>query len=121
MSTISQPPYDPQALSDGTVDWLDSLDDALLSHGPQYVRQLLRNLQIHAQKQGVVLPVTSQTPYLNTIPKDREPPYPGNREIERRIKSIIRWNAMAMVVRANKEYDGIGGHISTYASVAALY
>jgi pyruvate dehydrogenase E1 component len=121
MSTISQPPFDPQALTDGTVDWLESLDEALLSHGPEYVRQLLRNLQIHAQKQGVVLPVTSQTPYLNTIPTNRQPPYPGNREIERRIKSIIRWNAMAMVIKANRRPGGVGGHISTYASAATLF
>ena len=63
----------------------------------------------------------ANTPYINTIPADQQPRYPGNREIERRIKSIIRWNAMAMVARANKQYDGIGGHISTFASAATLY
>jgi len=61
------------------------------------------------------------TPYINTIPANKQPPYPGRREIERRIKSIIRWNAMAMVVRANREESGIGGHISTYASAATLF
>ena len=61
------------------------------------------------------------TPYVNTIPVDQQPDYPGDREIERRIKSIIRWNAMAMVVRANQQSHGIGGHISTYASAATLY
>jgi len=61
------------------------------------------------------------TPYINTIPPEKEPPYPGDREIERRIKSYIRWNAMAMVVKANRVHDGIGGHISTYASCATLY
>src|SRR5207244_6327826 len=73
------------------------------------------------QRAGASLPVTSTTPYVNTIPVEREPPYPGDREIERRIKSIIRWNAMAMVVEANQKAHGIGGHISTYASAATLY
>ena len=61
------------------------------------------------------------TPYVNTIPADQEPPYPGNLELERRIRSLVRWNAMAMVVKANKEHPGIGGHISTFASAATLY
>ena len=65
--------------------------------------------------------MTSQTPYVNTISAERQPPYPGNRELERRIKSIIRWNAMAMVVKANRLTEGIGGHISSYASCATLY
>ncbi|MCG3177953.1 MAG: Pyruvate dehydrogenase E1 component [Phycisphaerae bacterium] len=103
-----------------TRDWLNSLDDVMSLRGPGRVGSLLRTLQIHAQRFGVELPVTSQTPYINTIPVDRQPPYPGSREIERRIKSIIRWNAMAMVVRANRNSDGIGGHISTYASAATL-
>jgi len=67
------------------------------------------------------LPFSANTPYINTIPAGEQSPYPGNRELERRIKSIIRWNAMAMVVRANRASDGIGGHISTYASAATLY
>ncbi|MBI1375603.1 MAG: pyruvate dehydrogenase (acetyl-transferring), homodimeric type [Phycisphaera sp.] len=112
---------DPYAVADGLVDWLESLDDALYRHGPDHVRKLLRGLQIHAQKQGVVLPVTSQTPYMNTIPADKQPPFPGNMEIERRIKSLVRWNAMAMVVRANRQAAAPGGHISTYASIATLY
>src|SRR5207344_2541150 len=64
---------------------------------------------------------TSATPYINTIPPSEEVPYPGDREIERRIKSLVRWNALAMVIRANRESDGIGGHISTFASAATLY
>jgi len=104
-----------------TRDWLDSLEDLYHERGPERVRRLLRDLQIHAQKYEVELPVTSVTPYVNTIPPDRQPPYPGHRELERRIKSLVRWNAMAMVVRANKHEAGIGGHISTYASAAALY
>src|ERR1041384_7556551 len=61
------------------------------------------------------------TPYVNTIPPHKEPAYPGNRELERRIKSLIRWNAMAMVVNANRVHSGLGGHISTFASCATLY
>ena len=104
-----------------TGDWLDSLDDVLFTRGAPRVRRLLAALQIRAQRAGVELPVTSQTPYANTILPDRQPAYPGSRAIERRIKSLIRWNAMAMVVRANRHEHGIGGHISTYASAATLY
>ena len=104
-----------------TREWLDSLDDVLKHGGPARVGSLLRELGIHAQKSGVRLPFTANTPYINTINADEQVPYPGSREIERRIKSIVRWNAMAMVVRANKLEDGIGGHISTFASSATLY
>src|SRR5688572_6821389 len=76
---------------------------------------------MHATKNGVKLPFTANTPYINTIHTSDEVPYPGSREIERRIKSLVRWNAMAMVVRANRIEDGIGGHISTFASSATLY
>ena len=89
--------------------------------GPERVAEILRDLQISAQREGIRLPVTSRTPYVNTIPPEKQPPYPGDRDIERTIKSIIRWNAMAMVVEANRKSDGIGGHISTYASAATLY
>ena len=102
-------------------EWRESLDYVLQTQGEERVRELLRLLQVRAQEQGVSIPFTANTPYINTIPRDKQPVYPGNREIERRIKSIIRWNAMAMVVRANREKSGIGGHISTYASVATLW
>jgi pyruvate dehydrogenase E1 component len=78
-------------------------------------------LQIRAHKSGVHVPFSANTPYINTIPREKQPPFPGDREIERRIKSLIRWNAMAMVVKANKLEGGVGGHISTYASAATLY
>src|SRR3989338_2677420 len=102
-------------------EWLASLDYVLNNGSPERVQYLLQQLQIRAQESGVTLPFTLNTPYINTITKEKQPPFPGNRELERRIKSIIRWNAMAMVVRANKVADGIGGHISTYASSATLY
>ena len=104
-----------------TQDWIDSLYDIYVLRGPKRVAELLRDLQIRAQREGVALPVTSRTPYVNTIRPARQSPYPGNRDIERRIRSLIRWNAMAMVVEANRKSDGIGGHISTYASAATLY
>ena len=104
-----------------TREWLESLEYVLQAEGPERVKRLLNDLDIYAHKSGVDLPFTANTPYINTIPKEKQPPYPGSREIERRIKSIIRWNAMAMVVRANRESPGIGGHISTFASVATLF
>jgi len=104
-----------------TREWRESLDYVLEQSGPERVARLLRELQVHARKAGVEIPFTANTPYINTIPVEKQPPYPGSREIERRIKSLIRWNAMAMVVRANREESGIGGHISTYASAATLY
>jgi len=102
-------------------EWLESLEYVLQSGGAKKVKELLNALDNYAHKAGVDLPYTANTPYINTIPKEKQPKYPGGREIERRIKSIIRWNAMAMVVRANKQNPGIGGHISTYASAATLY
>jgi len=102
-------------------EWLDSFDYVLAGDDPARVRRLLHALQARAQGAGVPIPFSANTPYLNTIPASAEPPYPGSREIERRIKSLVRWNAMAMVVRANREAEGIGGHISTYASAATLY
>jgi pyruvate dehydrogenase E1 component len=104
-----------------TREWLESLDYVLERGDAERVGRLLRELNIHARKAGVEVPFTANTPYVNTIPAEKQVPFPGSREIERRIKSLIRWNAMAMVVRANREASGIGGHISTYASAATLY
>ena len=104
-----------------TREWLESLDYVIEAGGPERVRELLRQLEIRAAKKGVEIPFSPNTPYINTIPASQQPDFPGNRAIERRIKSLIRWNAMAMVVRANREETGIGGHISTYASAATLY
>ncbi len=101
-------------------EWAESLDYVLRGQGPARVRELLRGLQNRAVRRGVTLPFSANTPYVNTIPREEQPPFPGDRELERRIKSIIRWNAMAMVVRANRVESGIGGHISTYASAATL-
>src|SRR3954447_4827757 len=104
-----------------TAEWLESLDYVLERKGPERVQQLLTALEQAAIRNGVELPFTAMTPYVNTIPHEKAPRYPGKRELERRIKSFIRWNAMAMVTRANRDFSGIGGHISTYASAATLY
>ena len=104
-----------------TREWLESLDEVLARSGPERVGALLHDLTGHAHAAGVTLPAALNTPYLNTIPASAQPPYPGNLELEDRLTSCIRWNAMAMVVRANRQEDGIGGHISTYASAATLF
>ena len=102
-------------------EWLESLDYVLASGGPERVKEILQRLERHAYRHGVGIPYTATTPYINTIPVEEQPEYPGDLEIEERITNLIRWNAMAMVVRANKHSDGIGGHIATYASAATLY
>ncbi len=104
-----------------TMEWLDSMDEVLKRAGPQRVQELLGELSLHAHQKGLRLPFTAHTPYVNTIVPQDQPAYPGNRELEERIESIIRWNAMAMVVRANRDEKGIGGHIASYASSATLY
>src|SRR5262245_54785460 len=83
-----------------TREWLESLDYVIQSGGPQRAARLLRQLEFHARENGVKLRFTANTPYLNTIPAVEQVPMPGNNEIERRIKSLVRWNALAMVVRA---------------------
>lgn len=104
-----------------TEEWMEALESVVRARGADRVRFLLNRMIQKSFQSGIRLPFTANTPYVNTIPVEKQPPYPGNRKIERRIKSLIRWNAMAMVVRANKKYPGIGGHISTYASAATLY
>ncbi len=106
-----------------TREWVDSLDYVLSKGGgPVRAGRLLQQLALHAKRAaGVNLPFSATTPYQNTIPSDQQAPFPGSQEMERRIKSLVRWNALAMVVRANKIQEGIGGHISTFASAATLY
>ncbi|MFP4367224.1 MAG: pyruvate dehydrogenase (acetyl-transferring), homodimeric type, partial [Bacteroidales bacterium] len=101
-------------------EWLDSLEYVIQNEEPERVREILGLLQVKAHKAGIPFRCPGNTPYINTISPQKESPYPGSAEIERRIKSLVRWNAMAMVVRANLESEGIGGHISTYASAATL-
>ena len=115
MNPYSDP--DPQE----TQEWIESIEDALEEHGYERTRHLLETLIDYAQSKGARLPFNTTTPLVNTILPSQQPVYPGDREIERKIKSIVRWNAMAMVTKANIETPGIGGHISTYASAATLY
>jgi pyruvate dehydrogenase E1 component len=124
-STSGQPvPADGVAAVDAdpteTTEWLDSLRYVINSRGSDRAAYLLHAIEQEAYRLGVPIPFSTTTPYINTIPAEKQPPFPGNRELERRIKSIIRWNAMAMVVRANREDKSIGGHISTFASSATL-
>ena len=108
---------DPQE----TQEWIESLEDELEEHGFERTRYLLEKLVDYASTKGARLPFNTNTPFINTINVNQEAPFKGDRETERKIKSIIRWNAMAMVVSANTNNPGIGGHISTYASAATLY
>ncbi len=101
-------------------DWIDSLVSVAQASGPERARDVLSQLIEWGKRNDIIAPFTANTPHINTIPTDRQPAYPGDRAIERRIKSLIRWNAMAMVVRANRRSSGIGGHISSYASSATL-
>ncbi|HXG63069.1 MAG TPA: pyruvate dehydrogenase (acetyl-transferring), homodimeric type, partial [Planctomycetota bacterium] len=108
---------DPQE----TSEWVEALEQLRVYHGPDRVRYLLRVLHEQSSRAGIDLPEVVQTPYVNTIPRSEEPPFPGDERIEKRLRAIIRWNAAVMVHRANKHVDGIGGHISTYASACTLY
>src|SRR6202167_4968389 len=108
---------DPQEVQ----EWVESFDQVVREEGQESAITLLDRLRGHAQSLGIALPFTANTPYLNTISARLEPLFPGDQELERRIKSLIRWNALAMVVRANRVEHNIGGHISTYASAATLY
>ncbi|MGA0263533.1 MAG: pyruvate dehydrogenase (acetyl-transferring), homodimeric type [Ilumatobacteraceae bacterium] len=104
-----------------TLEWLDSLDAVIDTHGKVRARYLLSRLLDRARESQVSFPATVSTHYVNTIPREMEPWFPGDEHIERRIRAYIRWNAAVMVVRANMAADGIGGHLSTFASSASLY
>ena len=111
------PDIDPQE----TDEWLDSLNSVIDIGGRARARYLLARLMERAREQGVGVPAMVTSDYINTIPPEQEPWFPGDEVIERRIRSYIRWNAMAMVDRSNHRFDGLGGHLSTFASAAALY
>ncbi len=108
---------DPQELQ----EWVESFDQVVREEGQESAVTLLDRLRGRAHSLGLCLPFTANTPYINTISADHQAIFPGDQEIERRIKSLVRWNALAMVVRANRVDHSIGGHISTYASAATLY
>jgi len=104
-----------------TQEWLDSLDSVVDGHGVERARYLLARLLERAQHTDVNFPATVSTPYVNSITADNEPWFPGDEHLERRIRAYIRWNAAVMVTRANHAAEGIGGHLSTFASSASLY
>jgi pyruvate dehydrogenase E1 component len=107
-------------LSNEIGEWIEAFDDVVVAEGPEQGSEILRALRQRAREAGINRPGELITPYMNTIPRREEVPYPGNRTLERRIESLIRWNAMAMVHGQNKKDPGIGGHISTYSSLATL-
>ena len=111
------PDIDP----DETEEWIDSLDAIVAASGRERARYIVARLLERANEQQLGVPPTTSTPYLNTIPASQQPFFPGDEQVERRIRRLVRWNAAAMVIRANKVADGIGGHLSTFASSAALY
>jgi pyruvate dehydrogenase E1 component len=111
------PDNDPQE----TQEWLDALDGVLAYEGPQRAHYIVEKLIDKARRSGAYLPYNATTAYINTIPPGQEEPSPGDHGLEHRIRSIVRWNAMAMVVRANKVSSELGGHIASFASAATLY
>ena len=111
------PDPDPQE----TQEWIDALDGVVATHGPERADFLLRKVLKRARQLRIGLPGLVQTRYINTISPEQEPPFPGDEQLELRVRRIIRWNAAVMVLRANHHSPGIGGHLSTYASAASLY
>src|SRR5881394_1357174 len=114
-------PHDPDADPLETREWIEALDALIESEGSERATFLLRRLLQHARTRRVPLPQVLATPYVNTIPLAEQPPYQGNLEIEARLSALVRWNALAMVVRANRESAELGGHIASYASAADLF
>src|SRR5579863_4026748 len=111
------PDIDPEE----TAEWVDSFDAVVDAQGRTRARFLLMKLLERARTKQVDFPATVSTPYVNTIPRDQEPWFPGDEYVERRIRAYIRWNAAVMVSRGNRAGLGVGGHIGTYASAASLY
>jgi pyruvate dehydrogenase E1 component len=104
-----------------TQEWLESIDAVLKTYGPERAHFLLERLIDHTRRAGAYLPFKPNTAYVNSISTGQEREYPGNRALERRLEAYLRWNAMAMVVAANRQSSEYGGHLSTYASAATLY
>jgi pyruvate dehydrogenase E1 component len=103
-----------------TDEWIEALDGVISAEGPQRAREIIEALTVRARTRGADIPITLTTPYINTIPVHAQPQYPGDHDLEERLRHYSRWNAMAMVVRANKHFDGLGGHVATYQSSATL-
>src|SRR5271156_4201548 len=110
----------PADFTEEVAEWIEAFDQIVVDEGPEQAAELMAVLRQRAREAGINTPGEIRTPYLNTIPKHDEVPYPGDRQMERRVEALIRWNAMAMVHSQNKKDAGIGGHISTYSSQATL-
>ena len=110
----------PQPDPAETREWIDALDGVISTEGPGRAREIIEALTVRARTRGADIPITLTTPYVNTIPVHSQPAYPGDHDIEEKLRHYSRWNAMAMVVRANKHFDGLGGHVATYQSSATL-
>src|SRR5277367_2043725 len=110
----------PADFTEEVAEWIEAFDQVVVDEGPEQAAELMAVLRQRAREAGINTPGEIRTPYLNTIPKHDEVAYPGDRQMERRVESLIRWNAMAMVHGQNKKDAGIGGHISTYSSLATL-
>src|SRR5881398_3462726 len=104
-----------------TQEWLEALEAVVRNDGPERAQELLERVLEHARASGVPMEVALNTPYVNTIPVEREAPFPGDADLEHRVRSLIRWNAIATVLRSNKESSELGGHIASYQSAATLY
>ena len=111
----------PDTDPDETSEWMESLDSLLDERGRGRARYVMLRLLERARERNVGVPALRSTDYINTIPPDREPTFPGDEHVERRIRAYIRWNAAVMVSRANRPGLGVGGHIATYQSAASLY
>lgn len=117
-TNVAVPPVSD--LQQEIAEWIEAFDEMIVAEGPQQGAELMTALRQRAREAGVHAENELATPYRNTIPKHDEVPYPGDRDMEKRIEALIRWNAMAMVHGQNKKDAGIGGHISTYSSLATL-
>jgi pyruvate dehydrogenase E1 component len=104
-----------------TREWLESIDSVLKTHGAERAHYLLERIIDFTRRSGAYLPFKQNTAYVNTISTGQEAEYPGDRALERRIEAYLRWNAMAMVVQANRQSAEYGGHLASYASAATLY
>jgi len=107
--------------ADETHEWIAALDGVISAEGPQRARELIEALTVRARTRGADIPIVLTTPYINTIPVHEQPAFPGDHPLEERLRHYVRWNAMAMVVRANKVSEGLGGHVATFSSAATLY
>ncbi|MBD8045439.1 pyruvate dehydrogenase (acetyl-transferring), homodimeric type, partial [Arthrobacter sp. Sa2BUA2] len=115
--TSQLPDRDPEE----TAEWIESLDELIRSQGTERAQFIMRSLLQRAGSRSVGVPMVTTTDYVNTIPADQEPEFPGDEEVERRYRAWLRWNAAVMVHRAQRPGIGVGGHISTYAGAATLY